>query len=125
MKGTLGFGTRQTVSVDDEPYVTKDDLLKAGGSLLSNEFLGRISSITTVENMSEEKIRYILQDKRYSPVSQLAQKYNIQLFLTDDTSERLCVLGKDYGLRGITNEINSLIQKSLFETDAKVKVLTL
>lgn len=124
-KGTLGFGTQQTFSADDEPYVTKDDLLEAKGNLFSNEFLGRISSITSVENMSEEKIRYILKDERYSPVTQLSKKYNIELYLTDDTSERLCVLGKDYGLRGITNEINSLIQKSLFETDAHIKELTL
>jgi len=115
-KHSLGFVTQEP-DTKNKTLITKDDILESRGSLVSSEFLGRLSFIECTEPMTADKIRYVLSSEKYSPIAKLSEKYHIQLNLTDDTSERLCTLGEHYGLRGVTNEITRIINQRIFEDE--------
>lgn len=122
-KHEIGFSSTDA-TISDSPAITKDDILNSTGTFVSNEFLGRLTSITSVENMSPEKIKYILHSENYSPLTHLSEKYGIKLNLTKAATEKLCDLGEAYGLRGITNEITNIINQQIF-IDETVKEINI
>jgi hypothetical protein len=96
-----------------------------GSDLLSNEFIGRINGgILEVEPMDEEKAAMMLADVRYSPIARLAEKYQIDIHVTEEKCRELVRLTAKYGVRGIYSELQSLINEAIFE-DCKVKSITI
>ena len=66
----------------------------------------------------------MLADVRYSPIARLAEKYQIDIHVTEEKCRELVRLTAKYGVRGIYSELQSLINEAIFE-DCKVTAITI
>ena len=118
-KHSIGF------SNDYSPVETTfDKSLLTDSKLLSNEFLGRINEIITLEPMNTEKALQLLSQPHISPIERLSQQYGIHLNVSTEKYEELANMTARFGIRGIYSELTSRINDALFE-DSSIKELTI
>ena len=92
--------------------------------MLSNEFLGRINEIITLEPMSCEKALQLLSQPHISPIERLSSQYGIHLNVTEEKYAELANMTARFGIRGIYSELTARINDALFE-DSNIKELTI
>lgn len=118
-KHSIGF------SNDYSPNETHfDKELLTDSKLLSNEFLGRITEIITLEPMTNEKALQLLSQPHISPIERLSQQYGIHLNVSTEKYEELANMTARFGIRGIYSELTARINDALFE-DSSIKELTI
>ena len=121
-KNSIGFD-QDIKPVSSTSPITREMI--CGSDLLSNEFIGRINGgILEVEPMDEAKAAMLLEDVRFSPIARLAEKYQVDIHVTEEKCRELVRLTAKYGVRGIYSELQSLINEAIFE-DYKVKSITI
>ena len=118
-KHNIGFS-----SVYSPNETTFDKSLLTESKMLSNEFLGRINEIITLEPMTNEKALQLLSQPHISPISKLSKQYGINLQVSPEKYEELANMTTRYGIRGIYSELTARINDALFE-DSSIKELTI
>lgn len=110
---TIGFNS-STNFVEKESPISKDDIVDSG--IISNEFIGRLNGgIIQLPAMTPDKVKAMLSDSRYSPVSRLERQYNLTINLTPNRIDELANLTPKYGVRGIYAELQEKIGEAMFE----------
>ena len=118
-KNSIGFSS---VYSPNETHFDKE--LLTDSKLLSNEFLGRINEIITLEPMTNEKALQLLSQPHISPIERLSAQYGINLQVSPEKYEELANMTAKYGVRGIYSELTARINDALFE-DSSIKELTI
>lgn len=118
-KHSIGFSNDYSPT---EPSFDKELLTES--KMLSNEFLGRINEIITLEPMSCEKALQLLSQPHISPIERLSAQYGINLQVSPEKYAELANMTAKFGIRGIYSELTSKINDALFE-DSSIKELTI
>lgn len=110
----IGFcSEKKKPSLYSKP-ITLKDILDFGAT---PEFMGRVNKIVNLSPMTKEDYEGILYKEKCSPIKKLEDTYKIKIYLSEENKERILedAVTNGLGIRGIANELSSLLDDRLFE----------
>lgn len=98
----------------EKKEITMEDIINEG---LKPELAGRISGIAVLDALGRDDVYRLLSHPKMSPISKLADKYNLEIMASAELVDKLLDMSQDNrrGVRALTSFIQEQIDKEIYE----------